>query len=405
MPSACVCCSFCCTFAAVLLLAANKRSRIYLSRVPPYGTSIDIHKYLNRIPMNTLAQQPDTSRNTVLDIMKGLGILLIIYEHCYAIDIEFKRWTMSFVMPMFFLVSGYLYHPEENRWKHLQKETARLVLPYIAGVTILAFVHFFVRHDLTWMGWVKWLVSAAGTNDYFCHYLPHWNSSVGAFWFFMALFWCRVIFNAVYTFAGKWKYIVLTLLATLGYLSLRFLIRLPLCISEGLSVMVFFLVGHLFRNAQTRYNQSTETTRHHYDLFGTIVLLLLFVLWCWTLKNSEMVCGMGYYKHHLLNILAACGMTYIYYWFCRGIAINLPATARLLTFAGHGSLFLLWIHKLSLHTVFFGLSVFGIPLPPMPLYIAFFLISQWVLCLACQLIVSQSDILSHFFGIYRPKQV
>ena len=34
MPSACVCCSFCCTFAAVLLLAANKRSVIYLSRAP-----------------------------------------------------------------------------------------------------------------------------------------------------------------------------------------------------------------------------------------------------------------------------------------------------------------------------------------------------------------------------------
>lgn len=55
-------------------------------------------------------------RDETLDIMKGLGVLLIIYEHCVPIGFEYKRITMSFLMPMFFIVGGYLFHPSSDLW-------------------------------------------------------------------------------------------------------------------------------------------------------------------------------------------------------------------------------------------------------------------------------------------------
>ena len=334
--------------------------------------------------------------------MKGLGLLLIIFEHCTPIGFEYKRWTMSFLMPMFFLLGGYLYRPNSNIWQDIKKSGKRLILPYITGVAIMALIHMFIWHDITWLDGVKWLFSAAGVGTYCCRWLPNW-SSIGAFWFFMALFWCRIIFNAVYVKAEKWKYPILSLLAIGGYLLLRYVIRLPLGISEGLSMMVFYLIGHLFRKAQEWYAQMAHPKQHLWGVIGTCALLVVVVLWGWTLKNSEMVCSAGYYKHHLINIICACGITYIYYWFCKGIAEHTSFTARLFTFAGYGSLFLLWIHKLSVHYLFVWPSMFNIQLPAdSTTGIVIFLITQWIVCLLLLLIVEQSKVLSDFFGIYHP---
>lgn len=339
-------------------------------------------------------------RNITLDIMKGLGVLLIVFEHCTPIGFEYKRITMSFLMPMFFIVGGYLFHPAQNIWKELKKSAKRLVLPYIAGVIIMVLIHTYVWHDMHLSDGLYLLLSAAGVEHYSCLYMPDWKC-VGAFWFFMAMFWCRIIFSGIYKLAAKWKYLVLTIVAIGGYLLLRYIIRLPLGISEGLSMMIFYMAGHLFRKAQERYEQFNDNTRHYIDITMTVTVLLLFCLWSWTIKNSWMVCSAGHYEHHLLNILGACGMTYMYYWLCKGIAQYAPLMTRIFSFAGCGSLFLLWIHKLSLHYIFVWPSILNISLQQdSSLHIAIFLCAQWIVCLGFLLIVSQSTILSDFFGIY-----
>lgn len=340
-------------------------------------------------------------RDETLDIMKGLGVLLIIYEHCVPIGFEYKRITMSFLMPMFFIVGGYLFHPSADLWGGIVKSAKRLVLPYIAGVILMVFIHSYIWHDMSLKDGLNLLFSAAGVEHYSCYLMPNWRS-VGAFWFFMAMFWCKVIFAVIYNYAKKWKYIVLTILAICGYLLLRFIIRLPLGISEGLSMMMFYLMGHLFKKAQTHYKSFTNSVQHYIDVVGTVIMILLFFLWIWTIKNSEVVCSAGYYKHHLLNISAACAVTYIYYWLCKGLKQYVSSLAHVFSFAGRGSLFLLWIHKLSLHYIFIWPSILNINmLPDSFLHITIFLVAQWVVCLGFLIIVSQSAVLSNFFGIYK----
>ena len=54
------------------------------------------------------------------------------------------------------------------------------------------------------------------------------------------------------------------------------IIRLPLGISEGLSMMMFYLMGHLFKKAQTHYKSFTNSVQHYIDVVGTVIMILLF---------------------------------------------------------------------------------------------------------------------------------
>ena len=44
-----------------------------------------------------------------IDILKGLGILTVVFAHCYIPDELLKKIIYTFHMPLFFLISGYLH--------------------------------------------------------------------------------------------------------------------------------------------------------------------------------------------------------------------------------------------------------------------------------------------------------
>ena len=51
--------------------------------------------------------------------MKGVGILLVILGHCMLFENPINRIIYSFHMPLFFILSGYVYN---IKYKDLQKE-------------------------------------------------------------------------------------------------------------------------------------------------------------------------------------------------------------------------------------------------------------------------------------------
>jgi len=85
----------------------------------------------------------DKKKYLEMDRLKGLGILLVLLGHSiivYPINIQDISWCMflhdfiySFHMPLFFVVSGFLYANSSKRlpyMKNLKKKSLRLLLPY-----------------------------------------------------------------------------------------------------------------------------------------------------------------------------------------------------------------------------------------------------------------------------------
>ena len=91
-----------------------------------------------------------SKRNSDLDILKGIGIVLVILGHQY---LPIGHFIYSFHMPLFFLISGYLYYKKEIK-ESLVKDFRRLIIPYFIGCVFVVSqdVFFaFLKHDLSYI--------------------------------------------------------------------------------------------------------------------------------------------------------------------------------------------------------------------------------------------------------------
>ena len=69
------------------------------------------------------------SRLTVLDSLRGFGILLVVLGHTSR-SAGLVSWIFSFHMPLFFIISGMLFH-ERQFLDSFKKKVARLLIPYL----------------------------------------------------------------------------------------------------------------------------------------------------------------------------------------------------------------------------------------------------------------------------------
>lgn len=74
-----------------------------------------------------------SNRNGFIDVCKGIGILLVYYGHSACWGTLPSRIVFSFHMPLFFLLSGFVFDVDKisNLRALLRKVTRNLLLPYI----------------------------------------------------------------------------------------------------------------------------------------------------------------------------------------------------------------------------------------------------------------------------------
>lgn len=130
-------------------------------------------------------------RNIYLDIVKGVAIILVVYGHCiqygtmYYVDDEYfgnPLFTIiySFHMPLFMLVSGFLFYGSISRHSakyNLRTRFTALLVPIIAWNTI----HLLIMDTpLLLKGMDIPLLDNA-------------KSYLTATWFLWSIFWCSII--------------------------------------------------------------------------------------------------------------------------------------------------------------------------------------------------------------------
>lgn len=78
------------------------------------------------------------SRLTALDSLRGFGILLVVWGHISR-SAGLVSWIFSFHMPLFFIISGMLFH-ERQFLDSFKKKVARLLIPYLFfGIVTFAY--------------------------------------------------------------------------------------------------------------------------------------------------------------------------------------------------------------------------------------------------------------------------
>ena len=200
--------------------------------------------------MNERIYEQTSSRMEWLDSAKAIGMILVYIGHC-----NIPNWNLYiylFHMPLFFIISGFLWNAEKNRnmkFKDFaQKKFKAYIIPYFKIATICflvwgVFLNIFRLGGFTneyWAQLAKYLfgiiIYSRGTTE--------WLPQCSPIWFLTCLFVAEIIYYWIMKF--KYPIIGIILSGLLGFVFSGW-IKLPWNIDSALSAIVLLYIGMFFR--------------------------------------------------------------------------------------------------------------------------------------------------------------
>lgn len=243
-----------------------------------------------------------------LDIAKGITAFFVILGHTVSHESVFRGLIFSFHMPLFFILAGYTFRKKE--WRGLLESSfTRLVIPYLLMVLVWNVPHYLMSTEtLNFNGVTQVALTAffaSGT------LVPRTNiAAVGMSWFLMALFFARLIFNAVIRISEKtrnphvWSFcICLSFFLAGKTIGSVFKIYLPFSIDVSLVGTLFMWGGYFIK---TRANCLVSSS----PLAGAISC----IIWLFTASHSSLEMAARIYTPSILSLIAAFSGTYLICW-------------------------------------------------------------------------------------------
>ncbi len=247
-------------------------------------------------------------RDTSFDILRGLGIILMVMGHVGFGD-YFNHYIYAFHMPLFFFVSGYFYRKNkyDNYFKYLLHDLKTLIVPYVVFFLICQPLHYI------WTGHfdIKYAILSFFTSNH------NRIDVAGGYWFLLCLFTAKQIFYFLQKIKFEWVKIAILLVfacvAPLFNNQIQFI--LPLCLDSALVCLPIMYLGYKLKEGkETKFVKKILSLPWYFALIGLVINGLLIFL------NASVNVRANHYgiiPLFWLNVITA-----IYLWFivCRAIA-------------------------------------------------------------------------------------
>ena len=208
-----------------------------------------------------------------LDILKGIGILFMVFDHIGWGNMV-HTYIQSFHMPLFFIVSGFLWTNKYSLFERIKKKMKSLIIPYICfSIFYLLICVLFKKISIDMLKAV--LFFPTDMNN-----MP----LAPALWFLP----CMFITDIVYSMLNKavknriLLTIVVLLLGIIGSIYSSYIdFMLPFTLEPMLTALVFWHIGHIIRQ---RDNEKLTNNR----LVITIIILVVSVIFSFANKCIDM---------------------------------------------------------------------------------------------------------------------
>lgn len=301
----------------------------------------------------------DKKRDITFDIMKGIGILLVITAHFFGWNHPILGRTItSFHMPMFFIVAGYFsqaYIDIHTSKKSIKRYFSRLYPPFVvtqlAIVAWVALIAIFNHGE--WNPVIREFLSLLWADPY-GPMTPWGRLGLGVIWFLLALFVAKTLLIPL-SRLKQWA-IPVSLMLALGALLMHQVFPYSIwCISLGLMALPFVTVGWWIRN-------------HPFPLW---VNLLTVGCWIAAIVFSKLDMYEFIWGCFPLDVLGAYGGTYCIYSIVRLVGPRLKHISRVLAFLGIASLSIMCVHcfEIASHLGNHTLALTGIVFPAWVVYV------------------------------------
>ena len=292
-------------------------------------------------------------RDITFDIMKGIGILLVITCHFFGWNHpQMARIIQSFHMPLFFIVAGYFsksYVDIPSTKENIKRFFSRLYPPMaVTQFLIVAWVVLmvFANHD-QWDSVVRESLSLFWA-DPDGPVTPWGKLRIGVIWFLLALFVAKSLLIPL-SRLKLWAIPVSLVLAWGALLIHRVFPYSIWCISLGLMALPFVTVGWWIRN-------------HPFPVWLNI---LAIGGWIVAILYSELDMYSFIWGCFPLDIFGAYGGTYLLYLISKWMGQRLKYTSQVLAFFGIASLAIMCVHcfEIASHLGNHTLALIGMSFP------------------------------------------
>lgn len=177
-----------------------------------------------------------TSRSVGIDLVRVVAVVAIVLGHVWGEGVV-REVVHPWHVPVFFLLSGYLWRSGRSLTDEVRRRTPTLLVPYVAWLVILLLVVVAValaRGDGLPLGAVRdALLGGAYAGRPF-----------SAFWFVTALFVGVVLYRLLDQGAWYVRWVGALAGLVLGYLVPDVLVAVPLSVGLALPCLVFIAAGH-----------------------------------------------------------------------------------------------------------------------------------------------------------------
>ena len=277
-------------------------------------------------------------RNMALDIMKAIGILLVIIGHNTS-GVGY-HYIYSFHMPMFFIIAGYLWK-ERNIWQSLSHDLKRILLPYLTYFLVVAVGWYIFRGVSVFNIEQDFLKVIWGSYDR-VDVLGHHVQGVGFLWFLPALYVCKNVFNVIYV-GWKWlnerqklSYVCMYVCMFAGILIHTKLFPLPFALTTGFNALGYFSIGQIMR-VWLKDISVLDNIAWYYKL----AIVLVFAMLGWYTMNGMGTCS---YSIFPLDYIAGVSGTIVCYYISKRIS-KINWLGKIIAIVGQYTISILLIYQ------------------------------------------------------------
>lgn len=269
-------------------------------------------------------------RNIVLDIAKGIGIITVVIAHLQYT--YFSKYIYWFHMPLFFIISGYLFKKPKNEDKAkamFVKKSLKCFVPYVSyyfAILIIVGLDSNKQPLITYVD-IKNLI-LGGTNL---------NGVFGPFWFVTALYITQILFWILMKYM---KVKIVTVIIIACYVLSHITFFQEPCIwniNTALYILPLFYVGYISR--QMKLNEKTIKI-----LFTATIIIVLgsIILSFDGILSYQLDIKHSMYTNLLLDLLIPVSFTLMVIFISKVLVYNI--IGRIFACIGRETLAIMYLH-------------------------------------------------------------
>ncbi|MBQ9610234.1 MAG: acyltransferase family protein, partial [Lachnospiraceae bacterium] len=205
-------------------------------------------------------QASKQAREEWVDCVRGFAIACVIIGH-YLYG-RFVIVVFSFHIPLFFVISGYLFKPDSNYKTYCLKTIKKLALPTFLPMLIILILSI---NRIRYI-YIEYLLGLVHSTSYY-----EVKQGIGPLWFYYAFVISCNIFNFIIIRFQNINYIIVfsCVISLMGYLISKIII-LPWQIDNAFVLVIYLMIGYISKRIKWNNN-------YYNPVFLVSITLLSFI--------------------------------------------------------------------------------------------------------------------------------